>query len=58
MHAWLCENPVGADALIWKDIPTPQPKPGEILLEHSNYNPVTAETFRSIQPVSCQRSAA
>ncbi len=33
MHAWLCENPVGADALIWKDIPTPQPKPGEILLE-------------------------
>jgi len=33
MHAWLCENPVGADALTWKEIPTPQPKPGEVLLE-------------------------
>ena len=33
-------------------------QPGEILLEHSNYNPVTAEAFRSIQPVSRQRAAA
>ena len=33
MHAWLCENPVGADALTWKEIPTPQPKAGEVLLE-------------------------
>ena len=30
MHAWLCENPVGVDALSWKEIPTPQPKAGEI----------------------------
>ena len=29
MHAWLCENPVGAEALSWKEIPTPEPKPGE-----------------------------
>ena len=33
MHAWLCENPVGVDALSWKELPTPQPKAGEVLLE-------------------------
>ncbi len=32
MHAWLCENPVGAEALSWKEIPTPEPKPGEALI--------------------------
>src|SRR5438067_11816864 len=32
MHAWLCENPVGVDALQWKELPTPQPKPGEVLV--------------------------
>jgi NADPH:quinone reductase len=32
MHAWLCENPVGADALQWKELPTPQPKAGEVLI--------------------------
>ncbi len=33
MHAWLCENPVGVDALIWKEIATPQPRAGEVLVE-------------------------
>jgi len=33
MHAWLCENPVGADALQWKELPTPQPGAGEVLVE-------------------------
>jgi NADPH:quinone reductase len=33
MHAWLCENPVGAEALQWKELPTPQPKSGEVLVE-------------------------
>jgi NADPH2:quinone reductase len=33
MHAWLCENPVGVDALEWKELPTPQPKAGEVLIE-------------------------
>ena len=33
MHAWLCENPVGVDALTWKEIATPQPKTGEVLVE-------------------------
>ena len=33
MHAWLCENPVGVDALNWREIPTPQPKAGEVLIE-------------------------
>lgn len=32
MYAWLCENPVGVDALNWKELPTPQPKPGEVLI--------------------------
>ena len=33
MHAWLCENPVGVDALTWKEVPTPTPKAGEVLIE-------------------------
>lgn len=32
MHAWLCENPVGVEALQWKELPTPQPKAGEVLV--------------------------
>ena len=31
MHAWLCEDPSGVDALTWKEIPTPRPKAGEVL---------------------------
>ena len=33
MHAWLCEKPTGIDALQWKELPTPQPKAGEVLVE-------------------------
>jgi NADPH2:quinone reductase len=33
MHAWLCENPVGVDALQWKELPTPAPGAGEVLVE-------------------------
>src|SRR6186713_925374 len=33
MHAWLCENPTGVEALTWKELPTPQPKAGEGLVE-------------------------
>ena len=33
MHAWLCENPTGIDALEWKELPTPAPKAGEVLIE-------------------------
>lgn len=33
MHAWLCENPTGVDALTWKELPTPQPQAGEVLIE-------------------------
>jgi NADPH2:quinone reductase len=33
MQAWLCENPVGVDALAWKDLPTPQPAAGQVLIE-------------------------
>ena len=32
MHAWLCENPIGVDALTWKDLPTPQPAKGQVLI--------------------------
>jgi NADPH2:quinone reductase len=30
VKAWLCENPTGVDALAWKELPTPDPKPGEV----------------------------
>ena len=33
MQAWLCENPVGVEALTWKELPTPEPKAGEVLIE-------------------------
>ncbi len=32
MHAWLCENPVGVEALTWKELPTPSPQPGQVLI--------------------------
>ncbi|MGZ8259527.1 MAG: NADPH:quinone oxidoreductase family protein [Caldimonas sp.] len=30
MHAWLCENPTGVEALQWKELPTPEPEPGQV----------------------------
>ncbi|MCB1999567.1 MAG: NADPH:quinone oxidoreductase family protein [Rhodoferax sp.] len=33
MHAWICDNPTGIDALNWKELPTPAPSPGEVLVE-------------------------
>jgi NADPH2:quinone reductase len=30
MQAWLCENPTGVEALQWKELPTPEPKAGEV----------------------------
>ena len=30
MHAWLCENPIGVEALVWKELPTPEPQAGEV----------------------------
>jgi NADPH2:quinone reductase len=30
MHAWLCENPIGVEALQWKELPTPEPAAGEV----------------------------
>jgi NADPH2:quinone reductase len=33
MHAWLCDNPTGVDALTWKELPTPTPSAGEVLVE-------------------------
>ena len=32
MRAWLCENPIGVEALQWKELPTPVPKAGEVLI--------------------------
>ena len=32
MHAWLCENPVGVEALNWRELPTPQPGKGQALI--------------------------
>jgi len=33
MHAWLCDDPTGVDALDWKELPTPTPGPGEVLVD-------------------------
>jgi len=30
MHAWLCEQPTGVDALRWKELPTPEPGPKQV----------------------------
>ena len=30
MHAWLCENPIGVEALTWKELPTPEPQAGQV----------------------------
>jgi NADPH2:quinone reductase len=30
MQAWLCENPVGVEALKWQQLPTPEPRAGEV----------------------------
>jgi NADPH2:quinone reductase len=30
VHAWLCENPIGVDALVWRELPTPEPKADEV----------------------------
>jgi NADPH2:quinone reductase len=32
VQAWLCENPVGVEALAWRDLPTPAPGKGEVLV--------------------------
>lgn len=32
MHAWICDNPIGVDALQWKAMPTPEPGRGEVRL--------------------------
>lgn len=33
MHAWLCSEPTGVDALEWTEQPTPTPQTGEVLIE-------------------------
>jgi NADPH2:quinone reductase len=32
VHAWLCENPIGVEALTWKELPTPVPQAGQVLI--------------------------
>ncbi len=32
MKAWLCETLGGPESLVWKEVPTPQPKAGEVLI--------------------------
>ena len=33
MHAWLCTDPTGVEALVWTELPTPTPQPGQVLVE-------------------------
>jgi NADPH2:quinone reductase len=30
MQAWLCDNPIGVQALRWTELPTPAPAPGQV----------------------------
>ncbi|HJV69740.1 NADPH:quinone oxidoreductase family protein [Ideonella sp.] len=30
MHAWLCETTTGPQDLVWRELPTPEPKPDEV----------------------------
>ena len=30
MHAWICDNPIGTEALRWQELPTPEPQAGEV----------------------------
>jgi NADPH2:quinone reductase len=30
VHAWICDNPTGVEALRWAEVPTPEPKAGEL----------------------------
>ena len=30
MKVWLCEKPVGVEALVWKELPTPEPAAGQL----------------------------
>ena len=32
MHAWMCHNPVGTEALQWQELPTPAPAAGQALV--------------------------
>ncbi len=32
MHAWLCTDPTGVEALTWTELSTPKPQPGEVLV--------------------------
>jgi NADPH:quinone reductase len=33
MHAWLCTDPTGVEALEWQELPTPQPGAAQVLVE-------------------------
>jgi NADPH2:quinone reductase len=33
MHAWLCDNPVGVDALRWTELPSPEPTPSQVRIK-------------------------
>lgn len=33
MHGWVCDQPTGVEALRWRELPMPHPKPGEVLVE-------------------------
>ncbi|NMM82536.1 NADPH:quinone oxidoreductase [Acidovorax sp. SRB_14] len=33
MHAWLCTQPTGVEALAWTELPTPTPGAGQVLVE-------------------------
>ena len=40
MHAWLCEQTTGPESLRWAELPTPEPRPGEVRVSvrHASLN--------------------
>ena len=33
MKVWLCENPIGVEALNWRELPDPTPSPTEVFIK-------------------------
>ena len=58
MHAWLCENPIGVEALQWKELPTPEPKAGEVRIAIQRREPELSRPADRAEQVPDEAAAA
>ena len=58
MHAWLCENPIGVEALHWKELPTPEPKAGRGARSRSGREPELPRPADRAEQVPDEAAAA